>query len=93
VGGLDGIWDVERIGGALPPMFGVRKVIAGNRGETKLGSLPGVPFDVRGHELRYRGLFAGFVDEIEPENGGFRGRATLFGRRLGTFRMRRASGS
>jgi hypothetical protein len=93
VEGLDGVWEVERAGGALPPMFGVRKVIAGNRGETKLGSLPGIPFDVRGHELRYRGPFAGFVDKLEPENGGFRGRATFLGRPIGTFRMRRASAS
>jgi hypothetical protein len=86
---LDGIWEVERTGGALPPLIGVRKIILGNRGETKVGRLPGTPFEVRGNELHYRGLFAGFVDLLERGDGGFTGRATFRGRVFGTFRMRR----
>ena len=31
---LDGVWDVRRTGGALPPLVGVRKRIQGTRGET-----------------------------------------------------------
>jgi hypothetical protein len=86
---LDGVWKVERSGGILPPLIGVRKVISGARGETKVGSLPGVPFDVRGYSLHYRGLLAGFIDELEPHNGGFRGWATYRGRPFGTFTLRR----
>ncbi len=50
---LDGVWRVERAGGALPPIVGVRKRILGARGETIAG-LMRMPFDVRGFELRYR---------------------------------------
>jgi hypothetical protein len=81
VSSLDGEWEVRR----LP---GVRKRIAGAQGWTILGPLR-VPFDVRGLELHYR--FGGLVDVLEPEGDGYRGRATLFGRTLGTFRMRRLS--
>ena len=49
---LDGIWDVRRTGGLLPPLLGVRKRIAGGRGATTVGPAPGVPFDVVGAELR-----------------------------------------
>jgi hypothetical protein len=87
---LDGTWTVERTGGLLPPMVGVRKTIEGGRGHTRIGSIPAAPFDVRGLELHYRGLFACLVDVLEPEGDGFRGRALLFGRELGQFRMRRA---
>jgi hypothetical protein len=45
---------------------GVRKRIGGASGETALGPLPGVPFDVVGLSLRYRAPFRGFVDELEP---------------------------
>ena len=38
---LDGVWNVERRGGLLPPLVGVRKRIHGDRGETKGGPLPG----------------------------------------------------
>jgi hypothetical protein len=89
VPGLDGEWDVERTGGALPPMIGVRKRIAGDRGWTTVGPLPGVPFDVSGLELRYRFPFSSFVDVLEPDGAGFSGRSTVFGRQVGTFRLRR----
>jgi hypothetical protein len=85
---LDGVWSVERVSGALPPMVGVRKRIRGERGETKLGPLPGVRFDVRGLELHYRAPFSGFVDVLEPEGEGrFGGRATFRGTELGRFRI------
>ena len=89
--GLDGVWRVERASGLLPPMVGVRKVIAGGRGRTSLGRLPGVPFDVVGLTLRYRPPFRGFVDVLEPEGDGFFGRATYRGREFGTFRLSRIS--
>jgi hypothetical protein len=89
VGDLDGIWHVERVAGALPPMAGVRKVIRGSRGETRVWRLR-MPFDVVGLELRYRGPFRGLVDRLEPDGDGYRGRATYLGRPLGRFAMRRA---
>jgi hypothetical protein len=90
VGELDGVWRVERVGGALPPLPGCRKRIEGDHGTTDFGRLPGMPFDVRGLELHYRGLFKPLVDKLEPRNGGYLGRATLLGRELGRFRMTRA---
>ena len=90
---LDGVWDVERTGGALPPLLGVMKEIRGGRGWTKVASLVRLPFDVRGRELHYRGVLAGLVDELEPDGDGFRGRATFRGRRFGTFVLRRRSES
>ena len=87
---LDGTWNVERTGGWLPPLLGVRKEIRGERGETKLGPLPGARFDVAGRELRYRGPLAGFVDVLEPQGDAFSGRATFRGREFGRFVMRRA---
>ena len=88
---LDGVWDVRRTGGALPPLVGVRKRIERARGETAVGPLPGVPFSVRGLELHYRRPFAGFVDVLEPDGDGFRGRATFRGREFGRFELRRRS--
>lgn len=88
---LDGEWAVERVGGALPPLLGVRKRIAGARGVTALGPLPGLPFDVRGLSLDYRGPLRGLVDVLEPAPDGFAGRALYRGRELGRFRMRRIS--
>jgi hypothetical protein len=87
--GLDGTWDVERRGGFLPPLAGVRKRIDGARGETRVGVFPGAPFDVVGNELRYRRPFAGFVDIVEPDAYGFSGRATFRGRTFGRFVLRR----
>jgi hypothetical protein len=88
VADLDGAWSVERVSGALPPMYGVRKDISGTRGVTRAGLLPGLPFDVEGLTLRYR-FPPGLVDHLEPDGENFSGRATLFGRELGRFRMYR----
>jgi ferritin-like metal-binding protein YciE len=88
---LDGVWDVRRISGALPPLSGVRKRIHGTRGETVVVGGPGIPFDVRDNRLRYRAPFAFLVDVLEPAGEGFRGRATAFGRTYGEFELRRAS--
>ena len=86
---LDGVWEVRRTGGLLPPLAGVRKRIHGRSGETMVGPLPGVPFDVVGLSLRYRPPFQAFVDELEPDGTGFCGRATLRGREYGTFQLQR----
>ena len=87
---LDGVWNVRRTVGALPPLIGVRKRIAGTTGSTAIGPLPGVPFDVVGHSLRYHAPFRAFVDELEPAaEGVFRGRATFRGREYARFVMRR----
>jgi hypothetical protein len=86
---LDGDWNVERRSGLLPPLVGVWKHIHGTSGETKCGPLPGVPFDVSGLSLHYRAPFRGFVDELEPDGDGFRGRATFRGRVFGRFALTR----
>jgi hypothetical protein len=87
--GLDGLWDVRRLSGALPPLHGVRKRIAGGRGETIVVAGPGIPFEVHGNELHYRAPLAFLVDVLEQAGDGFRGRATAFGRTYGTFELRR----
>jgi len=84
---LDGSWNVERRGGLLPPLIGVRKRIAGDRGVTAVGPLPGVPFRVHGLELRYEAPLSGFVDRLEPEDEGFGGRAFFRGFQYGTFAL------
>jgi len=87
VGELDGVWAVERVSGALPPLLGCVKRIHGSCGTTEFPHVPGLPFEVRGLELHYPlGLL---VDSLEPQNGAYLGRATLLGRELGQFRMRR----
>jgi ferritin-like metal-binding protein YciE len=86
---LDGIWDVQRRSGALPPLVGVRKRIHGTSGETVVVGGPGIPFDVRGLELRYRAPLGFLVDVLERAGDGFRGRATAFGRTYGEFDLRR----
>jgi ferritin-like metal-binding protein YciE len=87
VGELDGVWAVERVSGALPPLTGCVKRIYGSRGTTEFPHAPGLPFEVRGRELHYpMGLL---VDKLEPQNGSYLGRATLLGRELGQFTMRR----
>jgi ferritin-like metal-binding protein YciE len=87
VGELDGVWAVERVSGALPPLLGCVKRIHGSRGTTEFPHVPSLPFEVRGEELHYPlGLF---VDKLEPRNGAYLGRATLLGRELGQFTMRR----
>jgi ferritin-like metal-binding protein YciE len=84
---LDGTWEVRRTGGFLPPLAGVRKHIDGSTGQTRIGGMAGVPFDVVGLELHYRAPFAGFVDVLTPEGDGWSGRATAYGRELGQFEM------
>ena len=86
---IDGVWDVKRVSGFLPPLLGVRKEISGGKGETKVGPLPGAPFDVVGLSLRYRAPFRGFVDELAPDGDGFSGRATFRGREFGRFALTR----
>jgi len=86
---LEGVWNVTRTAGALPPLYGVRKEIRGDRGWTKLGPLPGAPFDVVGLSLRYRAPFRGFVDELEPDGDRYLGRATFRGRAFGRFALER----
>jgi ferritin-like metal-binding protein YciE len=83
---LDGVWNVERVSGALPPLLGVRKRIHGTRGETLFGPVP-VRFEVAGGELRYRAPLAGVVDVLEPGDDVVAGRTLLFGREIGRFRM------
>ena len=86
---LDGVWKVERIAGALPPLYACRKRIHGDRGTTEFGRMPGMPFEVHGLDLQYRGPFGVLVDRLERRDGEYVGHATLLGRELGQFRMRR----
>jgi ferritin-like metal-binding protein YciE len=86
---LDGVWAVDRISGALPPLYGCVKRIHGDEGTTEFPRIPGMPFDVRGLELHYRPPFAMFVDKLEAQNGGYLGHATMLGREFGQFRLRR----
>ena len=87
---LDGSWNVTRVGGLLPPLHGVQKRIDGSRGETRLGPLPVVPFDVEGLNLHYRAPFQAFVDRLERQGDGYLGRATFRGREFGRFLLERA---
>ena len=89
MGELDGVWAVDRVSGALPPLHGCVKRIHGAHGTTEFPHLPGMPFDVRGLELHYRPPFAMLVDRLEPQNGGYFGQATMLGREFGRFRLRR----
>jgi ferritin-like metal-binding protein YciE len=89
VGQLDGVWSVERVSGALPPLHSCVKRIHGVRGTTEFPHFPRMPFDVRGLELHYRGPFGLLVDRLEPENGGYFGRTTVLGREFGQFTLRR----
>jgi ferritin-like metal-binding protein YciE len=88
---FDGTWNVRRVSGALPPLAGVRKRIDGATGETVVVGGRGVPFDIRGNELRYRAPLAFLVDVLEPDGEGFHGRATAFGRTYGEFELRRVT--
>ena len=85
--GLDGVWDVHRTGGALPPMRGiVRKRIENGRGWTISAGVR-FPFVVEGRALRYP---FGLVDELVPDGpDAYDGTAVLFGRAVGMFRMTR----
>jgi ferritin-like metal-binding protein YciE len=86
MGELDGLWTVQRESGLLPPLMGVRKVINGDHGWTTVGPARAA-FDVVGHELRYRSPLRGFVDVLEREDGGWKGRSLLAGREYGRFRL------
>jgi len=86
---LDGTWNVRRTGCLLPPLIGVTKRIEGTRGETRIGSVAGVPFDVVGLELHYPAPFSGFVDVLAPDGDHVIGRATFRGREFGRFAMTR----
>jgi ferritin-like metal-binding protein YciE len=89
MGELDGVWRVERVGGALPPLYGCRKRIHGALGTTEFSYVLGVPFEVRGLELHYKPPFNLLIDRLEPQNGGYFGHATLAGQEFGQFTMRR----
>jgi hypothetical protein len=84
---LDGVWEVERTGGALPPLRGlVQKRIAHGRGWTVAAGVR-IPFVVVGLTLRYS---FGLVDELVPAGpDAYDGTAKLLGRTVGTFRMTR----
>ena len=86
-GELEGVWDVRRTGGALPPMRGVvSKRIENGRGWTIAAGLR-FPFVVEELSLRYP---FGLVDELVPSRPDeYSGTAILFGHTVGTFRMTR----
>lgn len=91
---LEGEWRLERLGGALPPLGRARKEVRGERGRTRFGPFPGVPFRIeeRGDRfaLVYRRPFSMLVDEVrEGPDGSWLGEATLAGRAFGRFRMTR----
>ncbi|MFL6039215.1 MAG: ferritin-like domain-containing protein [Gaiellaceae bacterium] len=88
---LDGVWAVDRVSGALPPLVGCVKRIRGPRGTPEFPNFPGMPFEVRGLELHYRPPFTILVDKLEPQNGGYLGHATMLGREFGQFRLRRVN--
>ena len=90
MGELDGEWSVRRLSGLLPPLYGVRKRIDGARGATVIGPAR-ASFDVVGRELRYRGVWSGLVDAVEPDGTGWRGVARYRGRELGRFAMARVT--
>jgi hypothetical protein len=96
IAALEGEWRLRREGGLLPPLGGVRKRIAGGRGTTHVGPLPGVPFRVEsrpagGAALVYVSPLSAFVDVLEPRpDGGWWGSARLAGREYGRFVMERA---
>jgi ferritin-like metal-binding protein YciE len=86
---LDGVWAVDRVSGALPPLSGCVKRIHGQRGTTEFPRFPGMPFEVRGLELHYQAPFTMLVDRLEPKGAGYLGHATVLGREFGQFRLRR----
>jgi ferritin-like metal-binding protein YciE len=87
---LDGVWKVDRIGGALPPLYGCVKRINGSHGTTAFSRMPGMPFEIRGLELHYRPPFTLLVDKLEARgDGSYFGRATAAGLEFGQFTMRR----
>jgi hypothetical protein len=92
VAAFDGVWQVRRVGGVLPPLWGMRKRIDGARGETRLGPLR-MSFDVRGDELHYHSPLKGLVDVLTlVDEGQVNGRATFRGMELGRFELRKDDG-
>jgi ferritin-like metal-binding protein YciE len=90
---LEGIWNVQRVSGAVPPIPGIRKRFHGTHGSTVVaGGRLAARFDVVGNELRYRAPFQGFVDVLEPTGETFAGAWTFRGRELGRFAMTRIEG-
>ncbi|WP_217912768.1 hypothetical protein [Miltoncostaea marina] len=92
--GLGGRWALARESGMLPPLGLLHKRIAGSRGATALGRLPGIPFRVRhgpaGPELVYAGPLRALRDRLTPRpDGGWDGVATFLGLPLGRFSMTR----
>ncbi len=86
---LEGLWDVKRVSGFLPPLAGVRKRFQGTRGQTIVGPLR-MPFEVRGGELHYHRPFQAFVDLLKVVDADHVcGRATFRGREYGRFELRR----
>lgn len=89
----DGWWRVERTGGFLPPMIGVRKRVRGERGETRVGPLARWGFRLEGRDgyvaLIYDPPFSSWVDDLRPGESEdvWIGTATLAGRPIGGFRM------
>jgi hypothetical protein len=94
---LEGEWRIERLGGLLPPMVGIRKRIRGARGETRLAILPLWPFRVERRTgrvaLAYSPPLSLLVDELRPEaRGSWLGRTVIGSLELGRFRMIRSKG-
>jgi hypothetical protein len=92
--GLEGRWALERVGGALPPLRPLHKLIQGGRGATRLGPVARLGFEVRhgprGPELVYRWPFGFVRDRLTPDGGGgWAGRMIVGGVVVGRFRMRR----
>ena len=84
---LDGVWEVKRTDGLLPPMVGVHKRIQGTTGRTEVGPVGVEVVVVDGRELHYRRPLDGFVDVVTPAEGGWTGRALFRGREYGRFRL------
>jgi hypothetical protein len=96
MGELEGRWRVVRLSGALPPMVAVHKEIHGERGETRVGPLPGLPYRIEEREdclaLVYCPPFSLLADEVRKESeDSWLGEATLGGSVFGQFRMTRVS--
>jgi hypothetical protein len=85
---LDGVWTIERLSGALPPLSGFRKRIAGSTGVTVAPLGVQMPFEVRGLALHYK-FPPGLVDHLERVDDHYEGSATVMGREVGRFRMDR----
>jgi hypothetical protein len=92
---LEGEWKIERLGGLLPPMIGVRKRIHGARGETRFATLTLWPFRIERRTgfvtLVYSPPFSLLADELWPEaDDSWLGRTVIAGLELGRFRMIRS---